>query len=377
MKKLRIGVLVLLTSLFLTGCGCSKKEKFIVTFDSNGGTVVEAQMVEEGDVVTRPDDPTREGYDFEGWYLDLDDEDEYDFDTKVVKNIILEAKWSDATSGKENKEPEKACKLTCEEGYKLVNGDSKDCKCEKINVEVTGVSLSTYQVTLVVGGNTTVYATVNPSNANNKTVTWKTNNASVATVSNGTIYAVGEGTATITAVASGKTASVTVTVITQDQANLNGALNTIAPKNITNGNTNINYSYNGCTITNTANTVSAGNNGMTTVSGGVVTKLYRTLGNGSISSTYNVVCGSKSQSKTINHSIPASTYSYTSNYNGLLYVVSVNGATNYTLSSANASNLRYVAAAGGAQTPAHVVGAEYSMVLDSDLSTIYAVRSAE
>lgn len=375
MKRLRIGVLVLLACLFLTGCGCSKKEEFTVTFDSNGGTTVESQIVEKGDTATRPEDPTRDGYSFEGWYLDLEDEEEYDFNEEVVEDITLEAKWSDTTGGE--KEPEKLCKLTCEEGYKLVNGDSKDCKCEKINVEVSSVSLNTYYVTLVVGGNTTVYATVNPSNANNKTVTWKTSNASVATVSNGYIHAVGEGTATITAVASGKTASVTVTVITQDQANLNAALNTIAPKTVSNGNTNINYGYNGCTITNTANTVSAGNNGQTVISGGVVTTLYRTLSNGSISSTYNVVCGAKSQSKTVTHTIPASTYSYTSNYNGLLYILSVNGATNYTLSSANAGNLKYVAAAGGAQTPAHVAGTEYQMVLDSDMSTIYAVRSAE
>lgn len=44
--------------------------------------------------VTAPEDPEREGYAFEGWYTDEDFEDEYNFASKVRKDLTLYAKWS-------------------------------------------------------------------------------------------------------------------------------------------------------------------------------------------------------------------------------------------------------------------------------------------
>ncbi|MBR0532706.1 MAG: Ig-like domain-containing protein, partial [Bacteroidales bacterium] len=55
-------------------------------------------------------------------------------------------------------------------------------------------------------------ATVAPSNATDKTVTWSSSNSSVATVQGGTVTGVAEGTATITATAGGKSATCQVTV---------------------------------------------------------------------------------------------------------------------------------------------------------------------
>ena len=55
---------------------------------------------------------------------------------------------------------------------------------------VTGVSLDKSSMSLEVGGTGTLAATVAPSNASNKNVTWSTSNATVATVSNGTVKAV-------------------------------------------------------------------------------------------------------------------------------------------------------------------------------------------
>lgn len=82
-------------------------------------------------------------------------------------------------------------------------------------VPVTGISLSTSTLSMVVGATKSVTATVSPSNATNKTVTWTSSNASVATVStSGVIKGVSQGTATITAKTQdgGYTARVTVTV---------------------------------------------------------------------------------------------------------------------------------------------------------------------
>ena len=83
------------------------------------------------------------------------------------------------------------------------------------NVKVTGLTLNKSSVTLVVGKTEQITATVSPSNATNKAVTWSSSNAKVATVdSNGKIKAVSKGTATITAKTKdgGKTKTVKVTV---------------------------------------------------------------------------------------------------------------------------------------------------------------------
>lgn len=79
-------------------------------------------------------------------------------------------------------------------------------------IEVASVSLSQSSVSIARGGSTNLTATVSPSNATNKTVTWSSSNSSVATVNNGTVSAVAVGTTTITATASGKTATCEVTV---------------------------------------------------------------------------------------------------------------------------------------------------------------------
>ena len=66
-------------------------------------------------------------------------------------------------------------------------------------VPVESVVLDKSEATLSVGSETTLIATVLPSNATYKTVQWETSDSSVATVSDGTVVAVSEGVATITA----------------------------------------------------------------------------------------------------------------------------------------------------------------------------------
>src|SRR5690606_33284751 len=56
----------------------------------------------------------------------------------------------------------------------------------------------------VVGGTITLTATVLPANATNKTVTWSTSDQTVATVQNGVVTLLKEGSVTITATADGK-----------------------------------------------------------------------------------------------------------------------------------------------------------------------------
>ena len=79
---------------------------------------------------------------------------------------------------------------------------------------VEGITLNQTELSLGVGSSSTLTATVAPDNATNKAVTWTTDNAEVATVADGVVTAVAEGTATITAttVDGGFTASCAVTV---------------------------------------------------------------------------------------------------------------------------------------------------------------------
>ncbi len=66
---------------------------YSVNFNSNGGTKVKAVNVRAGNTVVKPEDPTKEGYTFEGWYLDKEFTQAYDFKTPVKKSISLYAKW--------------------------------------------------------------------------------------------------------------------------------------------------------------------------------------------------------------------------------------------------------------------------------------------
>ena len=84
---------------------------------------------------------------------------------------------------------------------------------------VTGVSLNKTSMSLTSGNTGQLTATVSPSNATDKSVTWSSSSTSVATVSNsGLVTAVGAGTATITATTTdgGYTAECTVDVTTSD-----------------------------------------------------------------------------------------------------------------------------------------------------------------
>ena len=70
-------------------------ETFIVDFDSNGGTHVDSQEVIENNEVKKPQNPTRECYQFVGWYKDAALTEKYDFSTPVTSDMTLYAKWRD------------------------------------------------------------------------------------------------------------------------------------------------------------------------------------------------------------------------------------------------------------------------------------------
>ena len=62
----------------------------VVVFDSDGGSEVDSQTVNDKEKAIKPDDPSKEGYSFVAWFLD---NEEYHFDSSVESDITLIAQW--------------------------------------------------------------------------------------------------------------------------------------------------------------------------------------------------------------------------------------------------------------------------------------------
>ena len=65
----RTTILTLLIALLLTLNACSKTKAYQLVFESNGGSSVEAIQYNEGETITLPTNPTKDGLSFTGWYL--------------------------------------------------------------------------------------------------------------------------------------------------------------------------------------------------------------------------------------------------------------------------------------------------------------------
>ena len=101
-----------------------------------------------------------------------------------------------------NKKAEARCKITIKP--KIVIIDVKDIKLNKSDFNIT------------IGESDTLTATITPSNATNKEITWTSSDSSIVSIDNGKLIAKKTGTAIITASSNNKkTASVKVTVVSK------------------------------------------------------------------------------------------------------------------------------------------------------------------
>ena len=83
-----IAVIILVVALELRNPGLT------ITFDSNGGTDVLSQSQEYGELLEVPEPPTREGYQFTGWYIDDACYEIWDVDTYTIESdMTLYAGW--------------------------------------------------------------------------------------------------------------------------------------------------------------------------------------------------------------------------------------------------------------------------------------------
>lgn len=98
-KKLALNTLLLIFCCVIIALFCLAPNKtevkldiYKVNFDTDGGTSVVAIEVPDGSTIERPEDPTRDGYEFVGWMLG---DELYDFSHKIDKDITLKANWQE------------------------------------------------------------------------------------------------------------------------------------------------------------------------------------------------------------------------------------------------------------------------------------------
>ncbi|MDE7100249.1 MAG: InlB B-repeat-containing protein, partial [Anaeroplasmataceae bacterium] len=73
-------------------------EQFTITFNSNEGSAIESQTIMKGNKVTKPENPLKEGYIFEGWYQDSDLNTPWDFEEDLITDsTTLYASWIQKT----------------------------------------------------------------------------------------------------------------------------------------------------------------------------------------------------------------------------------------------------------------------------------------
>ena len=103
---------------------------------------------------------------------------------------------------------------------------------QKVNVK--GVSLDKNELNLKVGEESTLQATVTPSNATNKKLKWQSSNNAVATVTEGVVKAIGKGNAVITVTTEdgNKTATCNVNILEKGYTFKDGVLTIEEPNTI-------------------------------------------------------------------------------------------------------------------------------------------------
>jgi uncharacterized repeat protein (TIGR02543 family) len=134
-------------------------ESFKVTFDAAGGSPAPAeQTVVKGEQVSKPTDPTKSGYIFDGWY---NAETKWDFSTTVTAAITLTAKWIEAVTVTFNPNGGTAFEpVTVAKGEQVYLGNYKPSKDGHVfDGWYTDVGLETpADNNLTVTANTTLYA---------------------------------------------------------------------------------------------------------------------------------------------------------------------------------------------------------------------------
>jgi len=101
MKRTIFAIMAILSvfAMILAGCdngGNTGSGKYTVNFEINGGSKIDPIVdVASGTKISKPADPTKTDFTFDGWYKDKEVTSAWNFDSDTVKgNTLLYAKWN-------------------------------------------------------------------------------------------------------------------------------------------------------------------------------------------------------------------------------------------------------------------------------------------
>jgi uncharacterized repeat protein (TIGR02543 family) len=104
-RKILLYLVFLFSFATFISCGNTEidtpniKETYVVTFETNGGTIIENIEVDENGKIVPPTDPTKDGYIFVGWYSDSNLTKGIKIDVNIfTKDKTVYAKWKEAGS---------------------------------------------------------------------------------------------------------------------------------------------------------------------------------------------------------------------------------------------------------------------------------------
>lgn len=126
LKELRMSLIIIVIGVFFLS-GCIFQSKHTVTYKTNGGTTIANSTVKKGNRLNEPEEPTKEGYVFDGWYLEGE---KFDFKSEIDDDITLVAKW-------------KKIEVVTEEGSSDDEDTTKTTKSTTNKVESNAVNTST------------------------------------------------------------------------------------------------------------------------------------------------------------------------------------------------------------------------------------------
>jgi uncharacterized repeat protein (TIGR02543 family) len=98
-RRFFITSLLIVISFTLYACGGNENppipgNQFTITFNSNGGTSINPISKTEGSILSKPNDPTKDDYNFDGWFLDSQLQTAVNWPITVSSDLSLYAKWS-------------------------------------------------------------------------------------------------------------------------------------------------------------------------------------------------------------------------------------------------------------------------------------------
>jgi uncharacterized repeat protein (TIGR02543 family) len=103
-KMLQMGMIALVLAFGImlmacpTGNDSDSTTTYTVTFDSNGGSPVDAKTVDSGETITLPAEPTKSDHSFGGWFIDNSIfATAFTASTAVTADITVYAKWTKNT----------------------------------------------------------------------------------------------------------------------------------------------------------------------------------------------------------------------------------------------------------------------------------------